>query len=502
MALSPCLLYLAPVLTMDPAAPEADRLAVRDGRVVAEAPDCAPTPLEGLILPGFLDLHAHPAEAGRDLQLADLSTAGDEAELLAITTAWAAENPDAAWIEGAGWDPSRLDGLHPRAALDAAFPDRPVFLASADGHSAFVNSRALALAALRESPPGGVVEQGPDGPDGRIRETAVDLVAEHIPEPTRAQLDEAVARAARVLLSHGITGVVDAAPSRAALRAYARADRGGRLELRIFGAWPVGDPAEVGIRRRWSPRVEVGAVKVYLDGVIEAKTARLLQPYPDGSNGPLQLDDARLDRILAAAHRRGLRLHAHVIGDAAVRQLLDAVERQPIPTLAAHVQLVDPADRPRFAKLGVYPDIQALWAFPDPIMRELTLPVVGAAVNYPFRSMQAAGATLVAGSDWDVSTANPWPAIEVALTRRDPDAGGEALHPEEALDLDTMLRAYTSAAAEALGHPELGRLRPGHPADFVLVDRDPRKIPVEALSELRVLGTWTGGRRVYAADGG
>jgi hypothetical protein len=170
--------------------------------------------------------------------------------------------------------------------------------------------------------------------------------------------------------------------------------------------------------------------------------------------------------------------------------------------LAAHIELIDPADVLRFAPLGVVADVQALWAYPDRFVQSLTVPVVGperAERLYPFGSLRRANATIVAGSDWSVTTMNPWPAIEVAATRRDPDdATGPVLGTGQELDVDTMIAAYTSTAASALAtHEPLGTLAPGAWADFVVLDRDPATIPVAELSEVGVAETWLAGRKVY-----
>ena len=214
---------------------------------------------------------------------------------------------------------------------------------------------------------------------------------------------------------------------------------------------------------------------------------------------------------MVATERAGLQVHAHAIGDAAVRQLLDAYARFEAqgarpghPPLAAHIELIDPADIPRFAALGVAADIQALWAYPDRFIRDLTVPVVGperAARLYPFGDLDRAGTHIVAGSDWSVTTMDPWPAIEVALTRRDPDTPGDPLAPDQALSLDRMIAAYTADAGAALPTDlRLGRLEVGAPADFVVLDRDPWALPSDQLSDVTVRETWVAGRRVYGSE--
>jgi predicted amidohydrolase YtcJ len=533
----PCLADLlvvgAQVLTMHAAQPEAEAVVVGDGRVTfvgkeadARALPCVgPSTREvrlggGAVLPGFVDTHAHPADGGLKLGFAQLSGVTDEAGLLAAVGAWADAHPDAAWIEGAGWSPTLFDGARPIAALDALSPRQPVFLASVDGHSAFVNTAALRRAHLLrgEAPAGGRVEVDERGkPTGVLRETAADAVAEAIPEPDAAAIETAALAALRDFVAHGVTRVVDANASRATLRAYRRLDRAGRLPIPVHAAVEV-TPGEgaAGVRRvaalarRFAgARLRVDAVKLYLDGVMESGTAAMREPYTDGKNGDLLFGNVELAAIVRAADRAGLQVHVHAIGDGAVHQLLDAVEAagpRPAgrPVLVAHIEAVDPADLPRFAPLGVWPNLQAVWACRDAWVDQLTVPRVGearAARLYPFGSLVRVGATVVGGSDWSVTTLNPWPAIEVGVTRRDPDGvAGSELNPAEALDLDTMLRAYTSQASAALGHGEAGVLRPGAPADFVVLDHDPRTRPASMLGDIVVLQTWVEGQLVWARD--
>ena len=521
-----------PILTMNPDAPAATAMVVGAGRVVAVGSEAEVRALPcvgadtrvvrmegGLLLPGFIDAHAHPAEGGVELAYASLTGVVDEAGLVAAVGAWALANPESPWVLGAGWSPTLLDHAAPLAALDALGLDRPVLLASVDGHSAFVNTAALRRAKLldRPDPAGGRVERTPAGaPTGVVRETAADAIWALVPEP-EGEVLEAAARAALLqFAANGVTRVVDANASRGALRAYRALDERGALPIAVHAAVELA-PGEgaAGVRRVAAlrkrflrPHLRVDAVKLYLDGVMESGTAAMREPYADGQNGELLFRDAELVRILRAADRAGLQVHAHAIGDGAVHQLLAAVEavgprRGARPVLVAHIEAVEPADLPAFARLGVWPNLQAYWACRDAWIDVLTVPRLGearAARLYPFASLLQAGATVVAGSDWSVSTLNPWPAIEVGITRRDPDGvAGTTLNAEEALDLDTLTRAYTLNGGRALDVPGAGTLTVGAPADFIVVDRDPRERPAADLSETRVLQTWVGGVPVFSA---
>ncbi len=472
-----------------------------------------------IVFPGFSDMHVHPAEGGMETRMLPLDAVTNGTTLVAAVATWAAGTPNRAWVEGAGWDPVALDGVAPLAALDRALPLRPVFLASADGHSAFVNSAAMRAAGLDPTKPprGGVVDKDAQGrPTGWIRETATDLVAGAIPAWSEAELDASVVAGASAISHYGITTVIDANADGDSLAAYLRMDNAGRLPMRVYAAVEVGPAHPRSAVARVvrmakalrSPHVRVNAVKLFLDGVVESKTAALVAPYVDGTNGALNYTDDELQRIAESATRKGLQLHAHAIGDGAVRQFLNVVEavKPPpdLPPLAAHLELIDPADIPRFVTLGVRGNAQWLWAYPDPYVTLLTVPIVGERAQrlYPFGELARAGATLIGGSDWSVSTPNPWPAIEVAVTRQDPDhPDGAVLAAEQAVDLATAVRSFMGAANAAVPPAsrlaEVGSLRVGSAADFVVLDRDPTTIPPAELSEVVVRQTWFEGRRVF-----
>jgi predicted amidohydrolase YtcJ len=291
--------------------------------------------------------------------------------------------------------------------------------------------------------------------------------------------------------------------------------------VRVHGAVEV-DPAlgaaqlgeiEAQRARYPTPLVQINAVKLYLDGVIESKTAAMLEPYSDdGTNGALNFTDEALADAAIAFDQAGFQLHAHVIGDAATRQMLDAIERvieaggaRDRRPLLAHLEVIDPADIPRFSALGAYADFQPLWAYPDTYITELTEPVIGPERSewlYPLGAVLEAGGTLVAGSDWSVSSMNPFEAMEVAVTRQDPeDPEGRVLTPQHRVDVRAILEAYTVNGARA-GFVEatLGTVTAGKRADLVVIDRDPFAIDPHDLSEVRVLRTLFDGREVYRAQ--
>ena len=524
----------AVVHTMDPAQPRAEAVAIQGGALVyvgdAQGADAfigdatAVEDLQGrVILPGLHDAHTHLLWSATDLEDVALFDATTLDELLAPIAARAAERPDEPWIRGSGWDVSLFDGQLSRAQLDGIVPDRPVFMASADGHSAWVNSRALELAgvtAATADPAGGVIDRDASGaPTGILRESAMALVADLMPPYSEAQVDEGFAKAQAEASSYGITSIIDAVVEDWMLDGYTRFEERGELHLRVHGAIEI-DPAvgaaalpEVeAMRDRYrTPLVRVDEIKLFIDGVIESGTATMLEPYEDGTNGTPNFSDELLAEIAIAFDSAGFQLHAHAIGDAAARQVLDAIERvaeangaRDRRPLLTHLEVVDPADIPRFRELGAYAVVQPLWAYPDAYITELTEPVIGPERSewlYPIGALAEAGATIAGASDWSVSSMNPFEAMEVAVTRQDPeDPEGRVLTPQHRVGIQQILEAYTiNGARAAFAEAELGSVEVGKRADLVVIDRDPLAIDPHDLSEVRVERTLLDGREVHRA---
>jgi len=417
------------------------------------------------------------------------------------------------------------------AELDAVVPDRPVFLPNRDHHGAWVNTRALELAGIdarTPDPVDGRVERDAEGhPTGTLHEGAMELVERHVPRTTDAEHDAALALAQEYLHSLGVTSWQDAilgvyAGNGDPADAYLRAARAGTLTARVRGAlWWERDRGleqiEDLVARRAElsvGRLDAGSVKVMQDGVVENYTAGLSSSYRDGHGGCTHqhglsfVDPALLAAAVTRLDAEGFQVHVHAIGDRAVREALDAFEaargangRSPHRHHIAHLQLVAPADRPRFASLDVTANIQALWAVQDAAMTEMTLPYLPAELagwQYPFGSLAAAGARLAAGSDWPVSTPDPLAALHVAVNRTDADDPGEPFLPAEALTVEQAFAAYTSGSAHVNHLDDTGVLAPGLLADLAVLDRDPFDDPA-SIGECRVVATYVDGHPVHRA---
>ena len=530
--------------TMDAQRSRVEAIAVRDGRIVATGASADLARLAGagtrlvelggrFVMPAFHDLHVHPISAGVELgqcNLNDLDTA--EATLGAIRACVDA-HASRAWLVGGGWAlPSFPPGRPRKEDLDTITGDRPAALSSADGHSLWVNSAALAAAGITRAtkdPDAGRIDRDRRGePTGLLRESATALVTRLVPSPTPEEYDAGLVRALGEMNKVGIVSFVEASARLPIVEAYRAVARQGKLTARAhlsLYADPDRDESQVDdfvkIRQQTNEAgLTVGAVKIFIDGVIEAATASLLEPYrplagepvPAHPRGLPNFTDDRLKALVRRLDREGFQVHMHAIGDRAIRQGLDAIadaartngprDRRPH---IAHIQMFHPDDVPRFRELGVVANIQPLWAYSDGYIRTLTEPRLGPERSqwlYPFGALHRSGATLAGGSDWSVTSVNPLHAIQVAVTRRALDARSDAPRwlPEQVLDLPTVLAAYTSGGAfVGFEDKDSGSLEVGKLADLIVLDRNLFEIPVEQIHATRVLWTLLEGREVYRA---
>ena len=549
-----------PVHTGDPARPVVDALAVVDGVVVARGEaalhavgrgaqviDLA----GGCALPGFRDGHIHPLSGGVGLAAAPLATASTLGELFEVIRTFADEHPDQRWITGGGYLPTLApDGQFDAAWLDAVVPDRPAVLMATDYHTAWANTAALERAGIDAGTPdparGQIVRRADGTPQGTLREAAVDLVTRYVPPLGEPDKQAGLRRAMALLAGHGIVAVQEAALEQADLGVYLDLAAAGGLPMDVAVALRVepdswreqleefaaarstadqaaaqSGPPGPGHGRR--ARVRARTVKLFADGVIEAGTAHMLEPYAGepptgtpltGGQGCGHLPDtglpnfspAELAEVVTAFDARGWQVHVHAIGDAAVRSALDAVDaaqRANGPrdrrAVIAHTQVVHPQDVHRFARLGVVANFEPLWAQQDSVMVELTEPRLGAhrsGRQYPIGELLASGARVSFGSDWPVTSAAPLEGICTAVTRQtdtgQPPGGWQ---PEQRVTLAEALAAYTSGTAYQCFDDTAGRLVEGAPADFVVLDADLSRVPARELADVPVLSTWRAGER-------
>lgn len=501
----------ADVRTMDPALPAARALAVRGGRIAfvgAESevgrwigPATAIVDAGGhTVLPGLIDSHIHAAEGALALGGCSLADA-----VLTVAQAAPAIRACVAASSGDGW--IVVNGLNPagfsatRADLDAIERARPLLLYGSDGHTAWLNSRALEQAGIARAthdPPDGRIERDARGEaTGFLIDGATALAFAAMPPPTMEQRVQALRRVLPQLHAVGVTSYLEANTPEPIVAAYAELARRGELTARVSVALAsdgANTPAEfarlTALRAQLSnPLFRADFIKLFADGVLEhpTQTAALLAPYldargrPGDSRGRLYLAPDDFAAFVLEAGRHGFNLHVHAIGDAAVRETLDAFAAARAAgngqlLSIAHLQLIAPEDLPRFAELDVMASMQLLWALPDNYSVEALTPWLGPerlARQYPARSLAAAGAQIAGGSDWDVSSFNPFEAMAVAMSRSNPEEPERApLNAGEALTLDQMLEAYTRNAARLIGRDdEVGSLSVGKYADLIVLDQ-------------------------------
>lgn len=515
----------ASVFTCDSAHPRAEAVAVRDGKVIAVGSledvrahcDGATEIVDGTgrtLMPGIVDAHIHPPMAGVEMARCDLTLAEDRAGYLDAVGRYARENPDEAWIRGGGWSMAAFPRGIPLAAdLDTVVGDRPAFLPNRDHHSAWVSSRALELAGITAStpdPPDGRIERDEAGnPTGALHEGAMDIVERILPALGVDDYADGLLTAQRYLHSLGITSWQDAwvpvsGDSAKALDAYLSLAERGRLTARVVGAlwWD----RERGIdqlddlmaaRERseavGSDRFRATSVKIMQDGVCETFTAAMLTPYLDcdghetSNCGISFVDPHALREYVVRLDAEGFQVHVHALGDRAVREALDAMqaarEHNPMGRARhhiAHLQVVHPDDLERFAALRVTANFQPLWACEEPQMVELTMPFLGparSAQQYPIGSLARRGVHVAFGSDWPVSTPDPFAEMHVAVNRTPPPeegpGGASPFLPDERIGLEDAVRFFTAGSARVNSLEEVaGSISVGKAADMVLLDRD------------------------------
>ncbi len=486
-----------------------------------------------LVLPGLIDSHMHALSGSLADTGIDFAAADTPEKLQAALAALKAASPSGGPIQARGWQNHLFGPSGPTAAaLDAVFGDRIVLIESVDGHSSWYSSAALKAGGISAATPDPVPgssfweRDAAGNPTGTAREGADAEMARRLFAPTMAAYAAAFRRWLPRALESGLTGLFDAgmgAPDEAsAYRLLAGMEAAGQLPLRYFSSTANRGEGDDPVARLVRLRTDYGsrllrptAVKLFADGVPEGHTAFLLANYKDKSDfkGVPMMTDAHLDARITAAERAGVPVHVHAIGGAAVRQVLDAVARARFAGLngqrhaIAHMDLVDPADVPRFAKLNVVAQTSIQWATRDPsydnIGRFVGTDLMEGA--YPVKSLIASGAVQSFGTDWPaaayLSTWKPLTQIEVAVTRRLPGRRDvPARNPAEALSVAQAVRALTHGSAWQLGvERELGSLEVGKRADLIMLDRDIFRIDPSTIAAGRSLLTMVDGRVVWDA---
>ncbi|KRG69752.1 amidohydrolase [Stenotrophomonas terrae] len=480
---------------------------------------------DATVVPGLIDAHAHIMGLGNTLMQADLTGARNRGEVVERLKAFEKTLAPGEWLLGRGWDQNRWDNTDfPTVAdLDAAFPQRPLYLERVDGHAGWVNSAAIRVAERAGNslsgdwqPEGGRILRNADGtPSGVLVDGAAALVYQYIPALDDASREKRLQAALQAAVSNGLTGVHDMGVSREDLALMKRLADQGELPLRI-DAYADGnnealeDLCKAGLYAHPGGRLEMRGVKLYMDGALGSRGAALLTAYSDDphNHGLLMTSPEEFEVAVRKADGCKVQVATHAIGDRGNRIVLDTYEK----VLGAHKgddhrwriehsQVVALDDIPRFAKLGVIASMQPTHATSDMGWAEQRVGPERILGAYAWQRFLHSGARLALGSDFPVEQVDPRLGLYAAVTRQDRDGqppGG--WQPEQRLSAAEALRGFTSDAAWA-GHDEaqVGKLQRGLRADFVVLDRDPLKVAADQLDDLKVLSTWVDGEPVYKA---
>lgn len=514
-------------------APGADALVLAGDRIVASGserelaphlPDARRVDAHGgLVLPGLMDPHVHLQDVGLAPRRVKLYELPSLTAALEAVRAYAKSHQQASWVLGGGWSYELTPGGYPtRQALDAVVPDRPVYLESYDGHAIWCNSRALAAAGITAATPdpeGGRIVREADGrtPAGTLLEAAGELAGAVVPPAPRAERKDALRDGAAACAARGITALdeIMADDDEAELLLELAAEN--QLPVRVRACPALVD--DLGVARRLRARlrgtpVKMGFLKGFVDGVIESRTAVMVDPYPGGvAHGTGLMSPEVLGRRVLAAHRDGFQVALHATGEGGVRMALDAYAatrarpRRGPPHRIEHCEMVRPEDRARFARLDVIPSMQPMHALPtgpepDQGVWSLNVGHLRMHNTFPWRSLLDAGATLAFGSDAPVVPPEPLPGIAVAITRENPagqPAGG--WNPAQRITPTEALAAYTRGAARSMGMEDAcGSLAAGMLADLVVLGPDVDLARPATLWKPRIAHVFVGGTRVAGAD--
>lgn len=534
------------IWTGDDAHPSAEALAISGDKIIAvgsntevkglAAPDTAIVDLRGrFITPGFQDSHLH--FPGPSINEVDLVGANTLTEFQTRIATFAKSHPSLPWIQGSGWGYATFPDKSPdKKYLDAILPDRPVYVTERDGHMGLANSKALALAGIDRDtpdPPNGHIMRDARGePTGELKEAAQGLLEKLIPPVTTEDTYQSLLQHMDEAAAAGITSVQNATWNRKNWPAYLRAASEGRLKIRFRFA-PIILPSEGGAPTQHKlktpltaadlayykelrdtfrgPMLQFGAIKGFLDGTIDAKTAAMFEPYVGGGSGIPFWEQDDLNQTVALYDREGFQIMLHAIGDKAVHMALDAYEYAAKTNGTSgrrhrieHGELPRLSDLPRFKQLGVIASTQAMFASPDPTTLQNFAVVLGperTAHADAFRLYDDAGAVQAFGSDWPVFPFTPLLGIYTAATRMTPQgtpAGG--WYPENRIPVEAALRHFTRDGAYASFNEKVrGTLTAGKLADFVVLSADILKIPPDEIINTKVLLTVMGGKDTYRA---
>jgi predicted amidohydrolase YtcJ len=532
------------IWTGDDARPGAEALAVSGDKIVAvgaseevkarAGPDTAVIDLRGrLVVPGFQDSHLHfPGRSVNEVDLHGTETLKDFQERL---RQFAAAHPKLPWITGQGWAYSAFPNQTvEKKYIDAVISDRPVYVTERDGHMGLANSRALEIAKVTKATPdppnGHIMRDATASPTGEFKEAAQGLIESQIPPESADDQYQALIQHMDEAAAAGLTSVQDAVTSLTVFPVFERAAGAGALKLRFRFA-PLILPKEGGsprnhklehplteadlaqhreLRDRFKgPLLKFGAIKGFLDGTVDARTAAMFEPYVGGGTGIPFWEQDDLNKTVALYDKEGFQVMLHAIGDKAINMALNSFEYAAKTNgttgrrhRVEHAEVPLLADLPRFKQLGVIASTQAMFANPDATVLQNFAMLLGperASHADSFKIFDDAGVVQAFGSDWGVFAFEPLPAIYCVVTRMTPEgtpAGG--WYPAGRISVEAALRHYTRDGAYASFDENVrGTLSKGKLADLVVLSKDILTVPPADILKTKVLLTVMGGKDTY-----
>ncbi len=519
--------FVGTFITLGDGPDTVDAIAVRDGVIVATGAEQAMRSLSdaetaliripGVAVPGWIDGHVHISGLGK--QLSSLNIQGMNKAQIATAVAEATQAAaDGEWIIGRGWDEGFFDapGYPTAGDIDPVSPDNPVILHQLGGHSAWVNSAALAAAGIdRDSadPPGGRILRDAEGnATGMLLEQAEALVIDVMPDMnTPAHLEREIRLALDQYRRWGLTGVHDAGSKLTEIGILKKLADRGELPLRVY-AMASGEAAvehylangpELGLV---DDRLTIRSFKIMVDGALGARGAQLAEPYSDDpdTHGLPQMNDAEIDAFIAAARASGFQVNAHVIGDLGVERYLDAIERNGVPAAERfrleHASIISPPNLERFFALGAVASMQPVFIGEYQRWGTERVGADRAPWIMPVGDLVQTGAVIAAGTDYPASdSGDPRTTLNALVTRTGFDGAPQGgWFPDQVVDLDTALRLMSAGNAyAAFEEDRLGALTVGRYADFTVLADDPRMLPPADLLTIGVTMTVVGGKVTF-----
>lgn len=490
-----------------------------------------------MLMPGIHDMHAHPMQGGEKFKYqCSFPFTFTVDEIVAKLEECVANTPKGEWVRGGQWAMELLESatVPHKSILDAITTEHPIYLGDSTVHAAWLNSKALevlGITADTPDPDGGVITRELDGrePTGVLVDNAAYDVLKKIPSYSIEQYEASLEWAMMEMNKLGITSVKDALADSNALIAYRNLDEAGRLTMKVSNSigWKMAwtDTRETEMESMESradyatENVGTEFIKIMLDGVPPTRTAAMLDPYiadelhGDNFRGKLIHSEKQLTEDMIYLDNKGLTVKIHATGDRSVRVALNAIEAarkanadSSMMHEVSHAELIHPDDIPRFKELNVIAELSPILWYPSPLIEVMEQVVSEDFANrfWPIKSLHESGAHIIYGSDWPsvVPDPNPWPGIEAMVTRKDPyGVMPGAMWPEQAIDLKTTLRIFTiNGAAAAKSEDKTGSIEVGKSADFIILEKNIFEVPVEEVSETKVLSTVVSGKEVYSAS--